>query len=131
MRAFAIPLAILVALGGCKTEKPPLEARFTRAVMVDPQPVHDDRQVIGEVRPRYESDLSFRVAGKMRSISSVGQKRALDTGDFQTALRGSGGHPMPRSSKPGWLKAIRHRPSQSPLGRSEAGICEGQSQPHP
>jgi hypothetical protein len=69
MRAFAMPLAILVALGGCKTEKPPLEARFTRAVMVDPQPVHDDRQVIGEVKPRYESELSFRVTGKKERIS--------------------------------------------------------------
>jgi RND family efflux transporter MFP subunit len=95
MRAFAIPLAILVALGGCKTEKPPLEARFTRAVMVDPQPVHDDRQVIGEVKPRYESDLSFRVAGKILSRlvdigASVKQGDALatlDTEDFQNRLR--------------------------------------------
>ena len=76
MRAFAIPLAILVALGGCKTEKPPLEARFTRAVMVDPQPVHDDRQVIGEVKPRYESDLSFRVAGKILArLVDIGASR--------------------------------------------------------
>ena len=95
MRAFAIPLAILVALGGCKTEKPPLEARFTRAVMVDPQPVHDDRQVIGEVKPRYESDLSFRVAGKIlarlvdigASVKQGDTLATLDTEDFQNRLR--------------------------------------------
>jgi multidrug efflux pump subunit AcrA (membrane-fusion protein) len=30
-----------------------------------PKPIDDDRQAIGEVRARYESDLGFRVSGKV------------------------------------------------------------------
>jgi hypothetical protein len=33
--------------------------------VVDPKPVADDRRAVGEVRPRYESDLGFRVSGKV------------------------------------------------------------------
>ena len=36
-----------------------------RTVTVDPKPIDDDRQAVGEVRARYESDLGFRVSGKV------------------------------------------------------------------
>ncbi len=41
------------------------EVRPVRTVVVDPRPIDDDRQAVGEVRPRYESDLGFRVGGKL------------------------------------------------------------------
>ena len=95
MRLLAIPLALLVALGGCKAEKVDLDVRSARTVVVDPKPVHDDRQAVGEVKPRYESDLSFRVAGKVlaRRVDVGARVRqsdtlaTLDTQDFQNRLR--------------------------------------------
>ena len=121
MRAFALPLAILVALGGCKTEKTASRGPVhPRAVMVDPRPIPDDRQVIGEVRPRYESDLSFRVTGKVlarlvdvgASVKQGDTLATLDTGDFKIACarpKRRSHPPMPCSSKP---KAMRRaRPS--------------------
>ena len=95
MRLLGIPLALLVALGGCKAEKVDLDVRSARTVIVDPQPVHDDRQAVGEVKPRYESDLSFRVAGKVlaRGVDVGARVRqddtlaTLDTQDFQNRLR--------------------------------------------
>jgi len=41
------------------------EVRSVRTVVVDPKPIEDDRRAVGEVRPRYESDIGFRVAGKI------------------------------------------------------------------
>lgn len=95
MRALAIPVALLIALAGCKAEKAALDVRSARAVVVDPKPVHNDRQVIGEVKPRYESDLSFRVAGKVlarrvdvgASVRQGDTLATLDTEDFQNRLR--------------------------------------------
>jgi multidrug efflux pump subunit AcrA (membrane-fusion protein) len=59
-------VAGLTLLGGCDSPsaKPP-EARPVRTVTVDPKPIDDDRQAVGEVRARYESDLGFRVSGKV------------------------------------------------------------------
>jgi RND family efflux transporter MFP subunit len=53
-------------LGACDrpSAKGP-ETRPVRTVTVDPKPIEDDRQAVGEVRPRYESDLGFRVSGKV------------------------------------------------------------------
>jgi RND family efflux transporter MFP subunit len=53
-------------LAGCDgpSAKPP-EVRPVRTVTVDPKPIDDDRQAVGEVRARYESDLGFRVSGKV------------------------------------------------------------------
>jgi RND family efflux transporter MFP subunit len=97
MRSLAILLALslLPALTGCKPENTHIEARPIRTVVVDPKPIPDDRQAVGEVKPRYESDLSFRVAGKVlaRRVdvgASVGQGdtlATLDTQDFQNRLR--------------------------------------------
>ena len=63
MRLLGIPLALSLALGGCKPENATLDVRSVRSIAVDPKPIHDDRQAVGEVKPRYESDLSFRVRG--------------------------------------------------------------------
>ena len=66
-----------------------------RTLVVDPKPIGEDRHAIGEVKPRYESDLSFRVAGKVLSrLVDVGASvkqgdtlATLDTQDYQNRLR--------------------------------------------
>jgi len=95
MRASILFLALVLALAGCKPEDAPVESRLVRSVVVDPQSIIEDRHAIGEVKPRYESDLSFRVAGKVLSrLVDVGAsvKRGdtlarLDTPDYQNRLR--------------------------------------------
>jgi RND family efflux transporter MFP subunit len=59
-------VASLALLGGCDrpSAKPP-EVRPVRTTSVDPKPIDDDRRAVGEVRARYESDLGFRVSGKV------------------------------------------------------------------
>ena len=84
-----------MALGGCKAEQAALDVRSARTVIVDPTRIDADRQVVGEVKPRYESDLSFRVAGKVlvrrvdvgASVRKGETLAALDTQDFQNRLR--------------------------------------------
>ena len=95
MRLSAIPLVLLLGLCGCKAEKPAMDVRSVRTVVVDSKPIHDDRHAIGEVKPRYESDLSFRVAGKVLTrLVDVGATvrrgdtlATLDTQDARNRLR--------------------------------------------
>ncbi len=75
----AAVLATALALTGCSEAKPsPGEAKAERPVLV--QRVHfEDRRpartLVGTVRPRYESDLGFRVAGKVaRRLVEVGER---------------------------------------------------------
>jgi RND family efflux transporter MFP subunit len=90
-----ILLTLLVVLAGCKPEEIPVESRLVRTLVVDPKPIGEDRRAIGEVKPRYESDLSFRVAGKVLSrLVDVGvwvkqgdTLATLDTQDYQNRLR--------------------------------------------
>jgi RND family efflux transporter MFP subunit len=95
MRPCILLLTLLLALAGCKPADPPVEARPVRSLVVDLKPIGDDRQGVGEVKPRYESDLSFRVAGKVLSrLVDVGAwvkqgdtLATLDTQDYQNRLR--------------------------------------------
>ena len=59
-------VACAALLGACDrpSAKAP-ETRPVRTVTIDPKPIEDDRQAVGEVRARYESDLGFRVGGKV------------------------------------------------------------------
>jgi RND family efflux transporter MFP subunit len=94
MRFFIILFAILT-LVSCKPEDAPTALRLVRTLVVDPKSIREDRQTIGEVKPRYESDLSFRVAGKVLSrLVDVGAwvkqgdtLATLDTQDYQNRLR--------------------------------------------
>lgn len=45
------------------TAKP--EVRPVKTVVVEPTPIDDDRQAVGDIRARLESDIGFRVAGKV------------------------------------------------------------------
>jgi len=93
--AILLTLSLLPAVTGCKPENVSLEPRPVRTLVVDPKPIGDYRQAIGEVRPRYESDLSFRVAGKVlarpvevgASVRQGDVLATLDTQDFQNHLR--------------------------------------------
>jgi RND family efflux transporter MFP subunit len=97
MRSCSLLLTLGLALAGCSPEDAAVELRQVRAVAVDVKPIGDDRHAIGEVKPRYESDLSFRVAGKVLSrLVDVGAwvKRGdtlatLDAQDYQNRLRSS------------------------------------------
>jgi RND family efflux transporter MFP subunit len=95
MHSYILPLAVVLALAGCKPEDVPVQPPLVRTLVVDPEPITEDRHAIGEVKPRYESDLSFRVAGKVLSRpvdvgASVKQGdilARLDTQDYQDRLR--------------------------------------------
>ena len=95
MRSCILFLTLLVVLVGCKPEDAPTALRLVRALVVDPKSIGEDRHTIGEVKPRYESDLSFRVAGKVLSrLVDVGASvkqgdtmATLDTQDYQNRLR--------------------------------------------
>jgi RND family efflux transporter MFP subunit len=66
-RTFLI-LGLALATAGCgeaASHKRTAEVRPVRAIVVDPKPVENNRSAVGEIRPRYESDLGFRIAGKI------------------------------------------------------------------
>jgi RND family efflux transporter MFP subunit len=59
-------LVVLAAASGCRpAPPPPEEIRPVRTIVVQPSPVTANNTYAGEVRPRYESSLGFRVAGKI------------------------------------------------------------------
>ena len=88
-------LGLVLSLAACKAEDVALDARLVRTVVVDLKPIGEDRHAIGEVKPRYESDLSFRVAGKVLArLVDVGATvtkgetlATIDTQDYQNRLR--------------------------------------------
>jgi RND family efflux transporter MFP subunit len=94
MRSWVILLTLSLVLAACKPENAHVEVRPVRTVVVDPKPILDDRQAVGDVKPRYESDLSFRVDGKLVSRrvdvgASVKQGdilATLDVQDYQNKL---------------------------------------------
>ena len=157
MRRIAIPLALLVALAGCKAETVAPDVRSARTVIVEPTRIDADRQVVGEVKPRYESDLSFRVAGKVlvrrvdvgASVRQGETLATLDTQDFQNRLRSAeadvasaeaevvetqGNEARKAKLLIGWLYAtsdLRHSLAQFALRRGQARVCQGQSRSHP
>ncbi|MFL6798724.1 MAG: efflux RND transporter periplasmic adaptor subunit [Xanthobacteraceae bacterium] len=95
MRWIIVLSVLVLALAGCKPQEIPVESRLVRTIVVHPKSMGEERQVIGEVKPRYESDLSFRVAGKVLSrLVDVGASvkqgdtlATLDTQDYQNRLR--------------------------------------------
>jgi RND family efflux transporter MFP subunit len=95
MRLSILAFALVLALAGCKPEAEPVENRLVRTMVVAPESIAEDRLTIGEVKPRYESDLSFRVAGKVLSrrvdvgawVKQGDTLATLDTQDYRNRLR--------------------------------------------
>ncbi len=71
-----LTLALMFAVAGCEEQKAPetSDVRPVRTVVVNPKNVEDSRQAIGEIRPRQETELGFRVSGKLIA-------REVDVGD--------------------------------------------------
>ena len=97
LRSAAAAVAVCsMILAGCGDAKPKVEeVRPVRTVVVDPKPIDDDRQAVGDIRPRQESDIGFRIAGKIVSRSvevGVSVKKGdllarLDDQDYQNKLK--------------------------------------------
>lgn len=97
LRLSSMMCCMAAALAACGQEAAPkqTEVRPVRTVVVEPKPIEDDRQATGEIRPRQESDLGFRVAGKLVSRAvdvGVSVKKGdvlarLDEQDYQNKLR--------------------------------------------
>ncbi len=130
------------ALAGCKEPEPPKSGvRPVRTMVVDPKPIEDDRQAVGEIRPRQESDLGFRVGGKVVSRAvdiGASVKRGdllarIDEQDFQNKQRSAEADvasaeavlvevasdrraPEPACSK----KPLRREPTTTPPSRTGA-----------
>lgn len=96
-KAFLFALGGLFAgLAGCsEVAAPPPEIRPVRTIVTEAKPIDDDRQAVGDIRPRQESDIGFQVGGKLVSRAvdiGVSVKKGdllarLDEQDFQNRLR--------------------------------------------
>ncbi|MBY5407630.1 efflux RND transporter periplasmic adaptor subunit [Rhizobium leguminosarum] len=72
----ATAIACAIGLGSCSDERGPTEptARQVGVVVAKPEPVVQGGAVTGEVRARVQTDLSFRVSGKIiERLAEVGQ----------------------------------------------------------
>lgn len=86
---------LLPALAACKEETRAAAPRPVRTETVTLRPAEDSRLVVGEIRPRREADLGFRVGGKllarpaeMGAIVRRGDLLArLDDQDYRNKLR--------------------------------------------
>jgi RND family efflux transporter MFP subunit len=95
-RASLIVLAASLGAAGCSSEaaKAP-EVRPVRTVLVAPKTIADERRAVGDIKPRHESDLGFRVSGKIVSRrAEIGQEvkkgdllAKLDDQDYLNKLR--------------------------------------------
>ena len=74
--------------------------------------MQDDRHAVGEVKPRYESELSFRVAGKLLA-------RLVDVG---AAVKQ--GDTLARLDKQDYLNRLRS--AEADLASAEAALVEAQ-----
>ena len=88
-------LGVALAAVGCTEQvTKQAEVRPVRTMVVDLKPVEDDRRAVGEVRPRHESDLGFRVSGKVvsrhadvgASVKKGDVLARLDSQDYRNRL---------------------------------------------
>ena len=156
MRPCILLLLVLVVLVGCKPEDTPAALQLVRALVVDPKSIGEDRHAIGEVKPRYESDVSFRVAGKVLSrrvdvgawVKQGDTLASLDTQDYQNRLRSAEADVRSAEAalveaqatearqakllKDGWTPIATYdtRAAQLPCSRSQASRCKSKSRSH-
>ncbi|MEZ5842358.1 MAG: efflux RND transporter periplasmic adaptor subunit [Hyphomicrobiaceae bacterium] len=94
LAAGVVAAVVIVGRKPVAEARPP-EIRPVRTVVVDPRPIDDDRQAVGDLRPRQESSLGFRVSGKLVSravdvgvsVKAGDLLARLDEQDFQNKLR--------------------------------------------
>src|ERR1700731_2526238 len=89
-------IVLATGLSGCKSESAPYTAapQPVRAATVTFSAATDTRSYTGTIKPRYESDLGFRVSGKIvERLVNVGDRVApgttlarLDTSDYRLSL---------------------------------------------
>src|SRR5688572_14198291 len=89
-------VALAAALSGCKSESAPYGAapQPVRATSVTLSAATDARSYTGTIKPRYESDLGFRVAGKIvERLVNIGDRvtpgmtlARLDATDYRLSL---------------------------------------------
>jgi RND family efflux transporter MFP subunit len=89
-------VALAAALAGCKSEGAPYVAvpQPVRAASVTLSAAANARSYTGTIKPRYESDLGFRVAGKIvERLVNIGDRVAsgmtlarLDASDYRLSL---------------------------------------------
>jgi RND family efflux transporter MFP subunit len=66
LRRRSLLLVCALAVAGCReTALRPPEIKSVRTLTIDPRPLEDDHRAVGEIKPRYESEFGFRVAGKI------------------------------------------------------------------
>jgi RND family efflux transporter MFP subunit len=89
-------LTCMLPLAGCNDVAPKApEVKSVRTLVVDPRPIDDDRRAVGEIKPRYESELGFRLGGKIvaRQVDVGTTVRAgdvlarLDEQDYRNKLK--------------------------------------------
>jgi RND family efflux transporter MFP subunit len=84
-KLLALGLALAAAGCGEAASHKSTEVRPVRTVVVEPQPVEEERSAVGEIKPRYESDLGFRIAGKItQRVADVGS--VVKKGDLLAQL---------------------------------------------
>ena len=83
-----LALGLALAAAGCgeAASEKVAEVRPVRTLVVDPKPIDDDAQAIGEIKPRYESDLGFRVAGKIIATDWSTSASLVKKGDVLARL---------------------------------------------
>jgi RND family efflux transporter MFP subunit len=90
--------ALLIVLAGCKEERPTIEAPTpVRVQRIAVETAAEARAYTGVVRARYETDLGFRVAGKIAErLVNIGDRidkdqvlARLDPADYRLSLESS------------------------------------------
>ena len=87
-RGAPIALALILALEGCQKEEQKVvtpDIRPVRTVTVEPRDTGETLSLTGEIQPRYQADLGFRVNGKiLERPVDVGTQ--VKTGDLLARL---------------------------------------------
>ena len=91
-----LALSVVFLLGGCKTEQKSasVQPQAVQVMQIEPASSSETWSYVGIVRARYESDLGFRVAGKVvRRLVDIGETvkpgqtiAELDPTDYRLAL---------------------------------------------
>jgi RND family efflux transporter MFP subunit len=116
LRPVASALAVSLALAACQ-EKPKDTAKPDRPVLVQPvafEPRSASRSFVATIRPRVESDLGFRVTGKVA-------RRLVNVGDTVRA-----GQPL-FTLDPTDLR-LQVEQAQAELGAAGAAVAQAQSE---